>query len=330
MIDRLQRFRVLLVVVAGWVVLSSCDGNIDYPEPISSEKILKPVLIVAHRGGMAYAPENTVVGFKNGKRLESDVLELDVQVRENEIIVLHDFTLNRTTDCALDSLKTAPTLRESCDAGHHWRAGDNTFSGGVGFPLFRGTGVKVPVLEDVFVGVPDENAIFMIELKHIVKGVGEPSIEQAVDTLMAFVVERSLEDRVWFASSNSYVLSRSEATVPAISSMFIWGERIPRSCEENVMDSISLGFDGVAIQAPLTNSVSQSFRLCVQLAQDAGLTVAFWIVNRPNQVEQLLTYQPDMLITDFPACLAALLKDIRIENPYPEEIGEGNFLPKCG
>ena len=112
--------------------------------------------------------------------------------------------------------------------------------------------------------------------------------------------------------------------------MFVWGSENPKSCEESVLDAISSGIDGVAIQAPRTSPAPQGFTFCVQLAQDAGMTVAFWVVNRPGQVEQLLQFKPDMLITDFPACLAALLRDVRIENPYPDEIGESKYYRKCG
>ena len=59
---------------------------------------MKPVMIAAHRGGMAYAPENTVAGFKNGQRLETDILELDVQVRGNDIFVLHVLELLNSHD----------------------------------------------------------------------------------------------------------------------------------------------------------------------------------------------------------------------------------------
>lgn len=318
--------------LAALMGLYGCDVNVEtvYPDQIAAEKILKPVLISAHRGGMAYAPENTVVGFKNGLRLKSDILELDVQVRENEILVLHDFTLDRTTNCSMQSWDADAAARSSCDAGFSWRPGTSTFSNGFGLPLLRGKGIDIPLLGDVIDGVSDSNAIFMVELKHGDRGPNQTTSVQALDTLMTFIVERSLERRISFTSFNPQVLSQAEAKVPSVSTMLLWDSNSPKSCEQNVLDVISRGFDGIAPAVHQYKVPPQEFVACIQLAQEAGLKVAFWIVNSPEQVEQLLPLKPDILITDFPACLAALLHNTRIENPYPEEVPSGAWLPKCG
>lgn len=325
--NQCRAFRGLCLASA--MLLGSCGGYDEtfYPEPISDAKILNPIMIVAHRGGMAYAPENTLAGFKNGHRLETDIMELDVQVHNGEIIVLHDFTADRTTDCSTQAPSLDAVARESCDAGFNWRAGVNTFSGGVGLPYFRGKGVKIPLLEDVVDEFSSSDIQFMIELKHT-NNVGQLSIEQALDTLLTFISQRSLENRVWVNSSNPYALARVEAALPTLSTVLSWGDQLPTSCEESVFDAITAGIDGVSIQA--AQSREAGFGSCVQLARDAGKMVMFWVVNRPEEVERLLQFRPDALLTDFPACLAALLRDIRVENPYPDEVELSAYFPKCG
>ena len=223
LIDRNRNYFKLFAASAVVLGLCGCDTETDYPEPISSEQILKPVMIVAHRGGMAYAPENTVIGFKNGQRLETDILELDVQVRESEIFVLHDFTLERTTNCAMQSSDANATVRDSCDAGYRWLPGTNTFSKGIGIPYFRDKGVRIPLLEDVVDETSSSDMRFMMDLKHINRGEAQSSIEQAVDTLLTFVIERSLESRTSINSSNAYALTRIEAALPTISTVLSWG-----------------------------------------------------------------------------------------------------------
>lgn len=308
--------------------LIACDSNTYYPDPIPSEEILKPVLIVAHRGGMAFAPENTAKSVVNAQRLMSDIIELDVQVRGDEIIVIHDFTLNRTTNCRAESVDADATIRETCDSGYHWLPGTNTFSNGSGFPYFRGRGLRIPLLDEVVQLNMESGSKFMLELKHVERGSGYASVSQALTVLLNFVVENSLVDRVWINSSNPYVLSRAEAALPEISTILSWGDQIPKSCEATVIDAIALGFDGVSLQAAqMQNRVGAE---CVELAQNAGLFVMFWVVNRPAEVRGLLQLKPDALLTDFPACLAALLHDMRIEAPYPEEVPLQAYLPKCG
>ena len=57
------------------------------------------VLNIAHQGGESEFPSNTLYAFKRSVRAGADMLELDVGVtRDDEIVVMHDTTLNRTTN----------------------------------------------------------------------------------------------------------------------------------------------------------------------------------------------------------------------------------------
>ena len=53
----------------------------------------------AHRGASGYAPENTLEAFEMAVKQQADGVELDVQLtKDGELVVLHDETLDRTTD----------------------------------------------------------------------------------------------------------------------------------------------------------------------------------------------------------------------------------------
>src|SRR5918993_2831226 len=55
-------------------------------------------MVVAHRGGCALGPENTIVAFDRGIAAGADALELDVHLSADGIaVVCHDDTLARTT-----------------------------------------------------------------------------------------------------------------------------------------------------------------------------------------------------------------------------------------
>lgn len=54
---------------------------------------------VAHRGASAYAPENTMAAFKKAAAMEVDYIEFDVQMtKDGQLVVIHDSTVDRTTD----------------------------------------------------------------------------------------------------------------------------------------------------------------------------------------------------------------------------------------
>ncbi|MBU1075400.1 glycerophosphodiester phosphodiesterase [Patescibacteria group bacterium] len=54
---------------------------------------------IGHRGACGYEPENTLISFKKAIELGADMIELDVHLtKDNEVVVIHDETLNRTTN----------------------------------------------------------------------------------------------------------------------------------------------------------------------------------------------------------------------------------------
>jgi glycerophosphoryl diester phosphodiesterase len=62
--------------------------------------LCKDVLAVGHRGTMVWGPENTIPAFETALAMGADAVEMDVQeTKDGELILMHDATLDRTTDC---------------------------------------------------------------------------------------------------------------------------------------------------------------------------------------------------------------------------------------
>src|SRR5690554_4243459 len=56
-------------------------------------------LIVAHRGAMTERPENTMSAYRYAVELGADIIEIDLRTsRDGHLFILHDVTLERTTD----------------------------------------------------------------------------------------------------------------------------------------------------------------------------------------------------------------------------------------
>ncbi|WP_431998300.1 glycerophosphodiester phosphodiesterase [Streptomyces fungicidicus] len=67
--------------------------------PARAAESSAPPLVIAHRGASAYAPENTLAAVDRAAELGADWVENDVQrTRDGELVVLHDDSLQRTTD----------------------------------------------------------------------------------------------------------------------------------------------------------------------------------------------------------------------------------------
>lgn len=58
-----------------------------------------PVIVIAHRGAHAEAPENTLAAFRKAIELRCDFVEMDVRItKDGTLVILHDSTLDRTTN----------------------------------------------------------------------------------------------------------------------------------------------------------------------------------------------------------------------------------------
>jgi len=69
------------------------------------------MLRIGHRGARAYAPENTVTSFKKALEIGVDAVELDIRrTKDNELVVIHDADIKRTTDG--EGLVSELTLKE--------------------------------------------------------------------------------------------------------------------------------------------------------------------------------------------------------------------------
>jgi len=107
--------------------------------------------IIAHRGASGYAPENTRVSILKGLELGCDGFEVDVQLAgSGEVVVFHDFTLERTTSGKGSLRDTGLSDLRKLDLG-------SSFS-----EEFKGE--KIMTLEELLRIVP-ENKILNIEIK---------------------------------------------------------------------------------------------------------------------------------------------------------------------
>ena len=70
--------------------LTGCQQKVKAPEGF---------VTIAHRGFSHIAPENTLIALKKAIEIGADFAELDVcQTKDGEIVLMHDETLDRTTN----------------------------------------------------------------------------------------------------------------------------------------------------------------------------------------------------------------------------------------
>ncbi|HHH81805.1 MAG TPA: glycerophosphodiester phosphodiesterase, partial [Chloroflexi bacterium] len=94
------------------------------------------LLMIAHRGASAYAPENTMAAFRLAEAMGADGIEFDVKLTADGVpIVMHDATLDRTTDGSGEVARRTLNEIRKLDAGSFF---EDSFAG-----------EKVPTLAEV-------------------------------------------------------------------------------------------------------------------------------------------------------------------------------------
>jgi glycerophosphoryl diester phosphodiesterase len=100
-------------------------------------------LVVAHRGALQAAPENTLEAFRRAVEAGADAIEVDVHLTaDGELAVIHDPTLDRTTDRTTTVATATMADLRAADAG--W-----AFPGEAGDYPVRGTGLTIPTHPEV-------------------------------------------------------------------------------------------------------------------------------------------------------------------------------------
>ena len=251
-------------------------------------------LFFAHRGGALLRPENTLLAFEHGLSFGADALELDIQqTRDGELVVIHDPTVDRTTN------GNGAVASFTLDELRHFDAG-YTFSrdGGATFP-YRGQGVTVSTLREVFERFPDVR--INIDLKE--------STPDREERLWALIQEFEAEDRICAGCFDHAALVRfrrvTEGQVATSAS--------PREVRSFLLAALSHAISWLrpaydALQVPTTyGAIRIVSRTTVEAAHRLGIQTHVWTVDERVHMEALLALGVDGLMTDRPDILADAL-----------------------
>jgi glycerophosphoryl diester phosphodiesterase len=278
--------------------------------------------VSAHRGGAAYAPENTMLAYRNAARLGVDDFETDAwQTADGVLVLLHDQTLTRTTDCS--GRVTDKTLAElqACDAGWWFSPGQGTTSPDDALPHpARGKGVTVPTAEELFAYAASFKGAYRptvtIELKD------QLGAAQEAEALVPLIQASGIQDRIIVQSFSIAGIDRVKALDPSIRTLYLTSQ-IP-GARAALNAAIRKGHD---IVAPSAGQAALDAAY-VQDAHAAGIEVVPWTVDTQAELQRVTALGVDGLITNFPGCLLQLQSRLGATRLVPAELG-GDDSPAC-
>ncbi|MBZ0184920.1 MAG: glycerophosphodiester phosphodiesterase [Candidatus Obscuribacterales bacterium] len=251
-------------------------------------------LVIGHRGASLEKPENTIAAFLAAIDSGADAIELDVRrTIDGELVVIHDATVDRTTDGSGSVSQLSLAQIKRLDAGYRF-----TRDGGRTFP-YRNQGIGVPTLAEVL-SATDDTMIFL-ELK-------EKNRELA-DCVRACLVEHQALDRVLIQT----ICSSHKATkyLRSLDKRLLIGHS---SFEIGLFFTLSLFRlgrlfkpRGPSFEVPKSKyGLRLLSNFFVKRAQKAGICVIVWTVDDRITLEKCLSLGVDGVISNNPSVLARL------------------------
>ncbi|MCK9279347.1 MAG: T9SS type A sorting domain-containing protein [Melioribacteraceae bacterium] len=226
---------------------------------------------IAHRGGAALAPENTLAAFRNAIAVNADYYELDVQMsKDDSLVIMHDGTINRTTTGAgTVSVLTYAQLR-AYDAGVKFNA---SF-----------TGEPIPTLYESLVLAKNSanKTKVVIEIK-----TPDPKV---VPLVVKMVQDLGMQDQVLISSFNFNQIKEANAIDPTIPiQVFV------SSNSNAVVDQLSALGNSNWIGSSATPSAA-----FLEYAHSKNVKFNMWTINAAPMMKTLIELGADGITTDNP------------------------------
>lgn len=243
-----------------------------YPE----NTIIQRPIVVAHRGVPSLAPENTMAGYYLSYELGADLIETDLQqTKDGHIIVMHDATVDRTTNGT--GAVADMTLEEirSLDAGIKF---------GEEF-----AGEKVPTFREFLEGFKDKDVVLLVELKAV-------NIEEQV---LQEIMEVGVEDKVVLQSFNMESIEKFREIAPQISLGFLYSASVPGTPEERIQEAEQMLNEATAIGARLNASYGSLSEESITYMRQRGLINMHWTFRSQEPFKDLLKKGLIGPITDY-------------------------------
>ncbi len=245
-------------------------------------------IIVAHRGASAQAPENTMEAFRLGVEAGADAIELDVHLTaDGQLAVIHDETLDRTTDrTGRVADQTMDQVREA-DAGATFARPNDS-----GFP-FAGRGLTVPTLAEVLAWLPDGVGL-VIEIK----------ARAAADAVVEATAGHAVRDggRLAVISFDEATIERVRELDPGIRTGYLLVPTQP--VEPALIWATEHGHLGVF---PWEGDLGMDPLPLMAQAHAFGRVIGCYVVNDPGRMQHLAACGLWGFVTDVPDVARAAL-----------------------
>lgn len=281
--------RVGLVLV---ILLPVWTGTGMMEEATAREKVWN----IAHRGASGHAPESTLPAYQLAQRMGADWMELDLHLtRDGQLVVIHDETLDRTTNGSGPVQKHTLAQLKQLDAGtwfgkEHPRKWD---------PQFQG--LQIPTLEEVL-RLKNGKIRFSIEIKEESAG---PQLERKLFHTLEkhrLLPRKKQESQVMIVSFDRNSLKRVHQRLPQVPLIQLFHYKESGYLTPQTLRHVAAYADGVGYDHRRMRPED------VRRTHRHGMVIHPYTVNRPRDMRRLILWGVDGIVTNYPDRLNQILK----------------------
>ncbi|RFU61520.1 glycerophosphodiester phosphodiesterase family protein [Bacillus sp. V59.32b] len=270
----------LLIITAGlFILIIVVSSFFNQKRPLKNQLNLDQgsPLKIAHRGASGYCPENTLASCKKAVELGADFIEIDVQLsRDGNLVVIHDPTLERTTNGKGYVRDYNFVELQQLDAGSWFH------------PDFKNE--RIPSLEEVFDKVLPHTGI-LVELK-------SPSLYPGIEKKLAEkIIKRNLQHGekplIMVQSFDTASVKRFNYLLPSIPAGVLIKHN-PAGISERKLKALSTFSQFVN---PKQTMMNERLKERIHLY---GMKAFTWTVNNERYIQKFKKMNLDGIATDFP------------------------------
>jgi len=230
-----------------------------------------PPEVTAHRGGSDERPENTMDAFRNAVAVGADTVEFDVRsTSDHRLVVLHDRTLDRTTNCTGAVYRRTLAQVRTCRTD--------------------GNGQRVPTFAEVLNYFAPLNVGIIPEIKEY----GTDLDNNEVAKLVTAVKSRKMGPRTFVQSFKPSVFAQVNRAAPAVTTVYL---------ANGVIRVSALRQYGADIASVNMTSLS---RANVNSYHNQGRRIWTWTADADEELQRAWTLGVDSVGTDIPTQALAL------------------------
>ena len=227
---------------------------------------------IAHRGANKEAPENTMPAFLAAYESGATHIECDIRLTADNVpIIIHDATLDRTTNGSGHVDQCTYKTIESLDAGSWFSA--------------KFKGIKVPKLEELLNWQKKHDVTLHLEIKPM----NDKNILGGVNIILEQVHKLANMDKIYLLSFHYDILKRLKELKNSIPTVFsidhFCGSQDIKDADNANCEQINIKYDHICSED-------------IQDIHQAGLRVGVYTINKNEQIEQLMQSEVDAIYID--------------------------------